>query len=133
MALRLFGLLKKHTQDISAMPMDASMHHNIDLRLPEYQPIAERDSRLLRLSPGQWEDPIAFDFVDFSTELGRLPFYEAISYTWGNSTECTPVFCSGREIDVSLSVAALLRRFRLCDSTRYASEALHTYKEFVNS
>jgi hypothetical protein len=120
MALCLFGLLKKHTHDVSAMPMDASMHHNIDMRLPEYQPLAARNSRLLRLLPGQWEDSIAFDLVDFSTELGRLPFYEAVSYTWGDSTECTPVTCSGHEIDATLSVAALLRRFRLCDSTRFA-------------
>lgn len=114
----LFALLRKREQDASAA-RDGS-RRSAALRSATYHPIANRDSRLLHLFPGQWEDPLAFDLVPFSTELESLPFYEAVSYTWGDQTDCIPVTCSGGEIDVTLHVAALLRRFRLRDSTRYS-------------
>jgi hypothetical protein len=120
MSLRkgILAFLRGRAQDVSATK--DSLRRNVVLRLPTYHPIANHDSQLLHLFPGQWKYPIAFDLVPFSTELESLPFYEAVSYTWGDPTDCIPVTCFGREIDVALNVAALLRRFRLHDSIRYS-------------
>jgi hypothetical protein len=121
----MLNFLRGRSQDVSAT--DDGLRRNVVLRPPAYQPIAERNSRLLRLSPGHWEEPITFDLVDYSTELGRLPFYEAVSYSWGDQTEFVPVTCSGREVDISLAVAALLRRLRLHDSYPYS------YRHFMST
>ena len=127
----ILAFLRGHTQDVSAK--QDNLRRTVDFRSPTYHPLAHRDSRLLHLFPGQWEDPIAFDLVPFSTELESLPFYEAVSYTWADQTDCLSVTCSGRGIDITLNVAALLRRFRLHDNTRYSQQALHTYVQPLNS
>lgn len=107
-------MLGSSRQAVSTTPMDASMPRIF----MDYGPLAEGDSRLISLFPGHWEDPIAFELVEFSTELGRLPFYEAVSYVWGDPDARTTATCSGRDIDITLSVEAFLRRFRLHDNQR---------------
>jgi hypothetical protein len=84
-----------------------------------YQPLTDRESRLVNLLPGTWSDPITIELRTFSLELDKLPFYEAVSYTWGYPVETATVTCSGRPLRVSKSAEDLMRRFRLADIPRY--------------
>ena len=89
-----------------------------DADIDAYGPLPNRESRLVYLLPGTWSDPINIELRRFSLELDKLPFYEAVSYTWGDMRETITVTHSGRPASVGKSVEALLRRFRLADTPR---------------
>ncbi|KAF1984049.1 HET-domain-containing protein, partial [Aulographum hederae CBS 113979] len=88
-------------------------------RFPSYEPLGRCQFRLVHLRPSKyWADPIAFEFQRCSLQPTKLPFYEAVSYTWGPIDEKGTVTYAGRRILVGKNVEALLRRFRLKDNTR---------------
>ena len=84
-----------------------------------YRSLRRDESRLIHLHPGQWSDPISLTLEPFSLQPRELPFFEAVSYTWGDPTITEPVTCSGTTVQVMKSVETLLRRFRLATDTRW--------------
>ncbi|KAH6693300.1 heterokaryon incompatibility protein-domain-containing protein [Leptodontidium sp. MPI-SDFR-AT-0119] len=70
----------------------------------------ETSIRLLYLQPGSFEDDINIKLKVVS--LDNPPSYQALSYVWGPPPHDTPVFCHGKELLVSESCVAALRRLR---------------------
>jgi hypothetical protein len=83
-----------------------------------YREMQEDEFRLIRLLPGNWPDPIAFGLLTFSMKPDELPFYEAVSYTWGDPSSTVLVKCGGTSMRITRSVEDLLRRFRWSDRIR---------------
>ena len=67
--------------------------------------------QLLRLHPGQYDDPLIGD-LEFAS-LGDAPNYEAISYVWGEQTRSAEIACNGCTLTLTRSVDEALRRVRL--------------------
>ena len=85
-----------------------------------YSPLMEREFRLIRLQPGQWNDTIEFDLIASSLDPPNLPFYEAVSYVWGDPHgEKINVKCSGISMYLFPSAARALQRLRFSDNLRY--------------
>ena len=79
--------------------------------------ISEDAIRILRLSSGSWDDEIVCSLKEVS--LQAKPEYEAISYTWGGSSEGATICIDGHGgFPVTDNVAAILRRLRFWDSLR---------------
>lgn len=108
------GLTSRSTTRDSTPEMGPIQCRNIFYPLPE-----GLHSRLVRVLPGSWPDPICIELIQFSLEPGEVPFYEAASYVWGDPTNQKSISCSGQAMMVSPSVEALIRRFRLADVARY--------------
>jgi hypothetical protein len=72
--------------------------------------------RLLKLFPGSKTKTIQCELVQ--TPIDDVPEYEAISYVWGDPNIRVPIQCNGTTLDITVSLAEALRRFRLSDSTR---------------
>ncbi|PVH81297.1 HET-domain-containing protein [Cadophora sp. DSE1049] len=70
----------------------------------------DRSIRLLYLQPGDFYDDINLKLEVVS--LDDPPPYCALSYAWGPPPHETPVFCHGKELLVSESCVAALRRLR---------------------
>ena len=71
-----------------------------------------REIRLLKLSPGNFEDEVRLQLTHAS--LDALPSYEALSYTWGAATEKIDVACnaSGDVLSIFTSLHLILRYLR---------------------
>jgi len=63
-------------------------------RTPSLSPPSRR-SELFVWSRVKLTDPISIRLQIFSIHTSKLPFFEAVSYTWGGSSEKKPVICSG--------------------------------------
>lgn len=72
--------------------------------------------RILRLLPGQGVDPIRCEL--YLAHLGNRPYYEALSYVWGDPKIVRPIFLDGRQVRVTENLEAALRSLRLGDETR---------------
>lgn len=88
-----------------------------------YTPLdqARQEIRLLCLHPGAWTDTISISLEISSLCSFELPFFEAVSYTWGDPSAATRVKYSETTISVTESVENVLRRFRFAKSTRYGT------------
>ncbi|ROW15166.1 hypothetical protein VPNG_02948 [Cytospora leucostoma] len=73
--------------------------------------------RILRVLPGRYDDPIECEL--YTAHLGDRPYYEALSYVWGDPTICKPIFLEGREVQVTTNLRAALRSLRLRDKIRH--------------
>ncbi|KAI1395822.1 heterokaryon incompatibility protein-domain-containing protein [Hypoxylon fuscum] len=69
--------------------------------------------RLVRLYPGGPKDTLECAIETF--ELHVAPSYIALSYVWGDTTQCTQITCSGRRIPITLNLHHSLRRLRKPD------------------
>ncbi|KAH4603212.1 hypothetical protein HBI52_103290 [Parastagonospora nodorum] len=67
--------------------------------------------RLLRLHPGDFNDPIDCD-IKVTTYAKSIKKYEAISYCWGNAEDTVPLTCNGVRTLVTRNLHDALRRFR---------------------
>lgn len=67
--------------------------------------------RCVSLSPGQGGEPLRCELVNshLVTIRGK---YEALSYTWGDSTQKTSISLNGREVQVTENLACALRHLR---------------------
>ncbi|KAK0671604.1 heterokaryon incompatibility protein-domain-containing protein [Cercophora samala] len=76
--------------------------------------------RLIRLLPGTWDSPIELELATATMEPGKIPYYEAVSYVWGNVDPdlAVSVSCEGYVMKIGRSAAMALRRFRFSDHTR---------------
>ncbi len=61
-------------------------------------PLIGEQFRLLRLEPGKWDDPIEFDLASYSLDGPGFPFYEALSYTWGQRDDTVTVMYRGERV-----------------------------------
>ncbi|KAK2016850.1 HET-domain-containing protein [Colletotrichum eremochloae] len=66
--------------------------------------------RLLRIQPGQADDPLICDLV--TVDLESNPSYKALSYVWGDPTKLAEITCSGFRRSVTVSLFDGLRRLR---------------------
>lgn len=82
---------------------------------------ARQEIRLLCLHPGEWTDSLSISLQISSLHSLELPFFEAVSYTWGNPSVVGAVIYSEMTISVAKSVENVLRRFRFAKSTRYGN------------
>jgi hypothetical protein len=80
----------------------------------EYTSLGEHQIRILYLLPGQWEDMIECMLMVVSSK--NNPKYEALSYTWGDSTITEPITVNGAEFQVTTNLAAALRYLRQSDT-----------------
>ncbi|KAK4199515.1 heterokaryon incompatibility protein-domain-containing protein [Triangularia verruculosa] len=76
--------------------------------------------RLIRLLPGTWDSPVELELINTPMEPGKIPYYEAVSYSWGNRDPefAISISCGGAFMRIGRSAAMLLRRFRYTDHTR---------------
>ncbi|KAK4451991.1 heterokaryon incompatibility protein-domain-containing protein [Podospora aff. communis PSN243] len=75
-----------------------------------YQPLQQRQLRLLRLLPGKWSDPIPCSLEVVS--LDANPSYAALSYTWGDATDTVPITLDGQSWHVTRSLHDFFRQIR---------------------
>jgi hypothetical protein len=81
----------------------------------QYEQLKEpRQIRLLSLLPGK--DQIHFNLQ--TVNLDDNPEYEAISYCWGDPTDCRTVYCEGKPLQITVSLFTALRHLRLPDRNR---------------
>jgi hypothetical protein len=82
--------------------------------LKTYEPLPEGAIRILHLLPGVGDEDIRYELVN--TSLNEKPRYEAISYTWGSSSNLQKIILNG---------TACLRRHNLL-------ECLHALRHPIN-
>lgn len=110
----------RHEKGSSSIKMQAEPwpkneeHHTLFV----YQTLQHDEFRLVCLRPGRPHDPIAFELVTFSMRPDQLPFYEAVSYTWGDPSSTVSAVCGASILQITQSVDSLLRRFRWSDEIR---------------
>lgn len=78
----------------------------------EYQPLdpTSRNIRLLELLPGKWTDELSCRM--FVVSLDDDPYYEALSYVWGEPDLCRPIWINGSPRSITRSLDRALRRLR---------------------
>lgn len=77
---------------------------------------AQFSIRLIRLLPGSFDDPIRCKL--FRKTLCGSPPFEALSYTWGDSTDRRPATVNGIEISITKNLAEALRNLRHAEKER---------------
>jgi hypothetical protein len=83
----------------------------------KYLPLLEpRSSRLVDLAPGGYDEPILCTFSTF--QVDHPPGYEAVSYTWGDSTLSHYVQVGSSHLPINASLDLALRRLRRRDIKR---------------
>jgi hypothetical protein len=80
-----------------------------------FQPLPDKEGcsylRLLRLQPGDYDDPIECT-LDIVTHVESRDQYEAISYCWGDAKDTVPVICNSLKVPITRTLKSALRRFR---------------------
>lgn len=104
------------------MSAEGSSYQNtkdLQANLVPLQPLdlQAKQIRILRLLPGQRDDPIRCEL--YSAHLGDRPYYEALSYVWGDPNIVRPIFLDGRQVRVTENLETALRGLRLGDDTRH--------------
>ncbi|KAI2617741.1 heterokaryon incompatibility protein-domain-containing protein [Hypoxylon sp. NC1633] len=72
--------------------------------------------RLLTIKPGADDDPVECDLSE--EHIDNLPPFEALSYTWGDPDQRTPVYVAGEPFRVTANLATALRYLRYPDRPR---------------
>ena len=67
--------------------------------------------RCVSLGPGQGGEPLRCELVN-SHLVSMRGKYEALSYTWGDSTQTISIFLNGRPVQVTANLACALRHLR---------------------
>lgn len=86
-----------------------------DLPLPSEDSVCSEQNRwairCVSLGPGQGGEPLRCELVNshLATMRGK---YEAVSYTWGESTQKTSISLNGRTVQVTANLACALRHLR---------------------
>jgi hypothetical protein len=74
------------------------------------RPYQMGDFRLLRIEPGQGEDPLEGTLI--TARLSNPNFYIAISYVWGSSTKPFSIWTEGGTLPITASLRTALRYIR---------------------
>lgn len=97
-------------QQIPMLIMESYRYEPIDL--------ATDAIRLMRLFKGSYDEPIQCDlFQAFLSTTDRIP-YEALSYTWGESSERCDITVQERIFGITSNLHDALRHLRLADQDR---------------
>ncbi|PKS08522.1 hypothetical protein jhhlp_004907 [Lomentospora prolificans] len=72
--------------------------------------------RYLILEPGQGDDPIICNIR--TSPLASIPYFEAISYVWGNPELIFPITVSGKELLITRNLREALLQLRLPTNRR---------------
>jgi hypothetical protein len=93
-----------------------------------YTPIQSWQTRIIRLHPGNLDEPlvcdlvvaelIAFNGVGLACEW-TIVEYEALSYSWGYPSFTDTILCNGVEHPITHHLANALRQLRFNNSVRY--------------
>ncbi|KAM3071383.1 hypothetical protein ACMFMF_007856 [Clarireedia jacksonii] len=85
----------------------------------EYEPLDDNSSafRLLILSPGTGDSPLDCTLIEDSQEVSTFS-YEALSYTWGDSSTLQHIRLNNRLFFVTPNLYAALQHLRLADVER---------------
>lgn len=93
-----------------------------------YTPIKAWQTRIIRLHPGAYDEPLQADLLVAGLAHGdglvigmdqELISYEAISYAWGAPSYTEPISINGLQYSMTYSLACALHRFRHLDQNRY--------------
>jgi hypothetical protein len=84
-----------------------------------YESLPHQDSiRLLRIEPGQDDDPLICH-LELTQLNGDLLPYEAISYVWGDATNLVEISCNGKKLKITYNLREALHRLRYESQPRY--------------
>lgn len=75
-----------------------------------------REIRLVSLLPGLWDDLISC--VTRIVSLDQKPYYEALSYVWGDLDAVVPIFLDGHSFLITPNLESALRHLRHADKPR---------------
>jgi hypothetical protein len=75
-----------------------------------YDDLEHNDIRLLELVPANKQAQIECRL--FKVAVSADPDYETISYVWGDPTDTETILCNNQAIEITVSLAQALRRFR---------------------
>jgi hypothetical protein len=84
-----------------------------------YRQLSPGEFRLIRLLPGEKSSPIRVELIHLPIESIELPFYEAVSYTWGTGEFDQAITCDQKIFKVTESVRDVLSQFRFAHCHRY--------------
>lgn len=83
----------------------------------QYDPLPPGECiRYLVLEPAKDQEPLVCNL--HAAPLTEIPYFEAISYVWGNSKKVAQVSCAGQNIRITANLRDALRRVRSLDSQR---------------
>lgn len=98
---------------------------NGDLSAFQYKPLGKEEFRLITIERGEFSDPITIRIVHTPLQpvaagyTTATPFFEALSYTWGDGRGRQPVRCMPRGyLLVTQNLENALRRLRYRDRER---------------
>lgn len=83
---------------------------------PAHRPLIGDNIRLLILRPGSFNDPIHCQLEQVSLNDGHA--YEALSYTWGNASDTSPMSLDGVLYHITKNLECALRYLRHKESPR---------------
>lgn len=85
-----------------------------------YEPLAEREIRVLYLEPGTFDQPLRgrLQHVSLDDVEQGLHQYEAISYAWGEPIFPHSIVCNGYSVRLTESLYQALKYFRLEESEK---------------
>ena len=75
-----------------------------------YRALSGSEIRLIRLRPGDWDDPIICDLIYLP--LDDRPKFMALSYAWGDPTRTRPITLDGQPYNITTNLFRALRRLR---------------------
>jgi hypothetical protein len=107
-----FGMAQVATSDISDNFFSPS---NPDFYAAGvYQPLdpERQEIRLIRISPGSWEDIIECELVNNVSLLAPIVSYKALSYAAGNLRQTTKIKVNGHDFNVFASLGDAMRQLR---------------------
>jgi hypothetical protein len=82
-----------------------------------YEPLPTEESfRVLELLPGDEDDDISY--ILHLADWNHPPAYEALSYTWGDTSVKVPTVCGGRRLEMMPNLQNGLRQLRLKTRSR---------------
>jgi len=84
----------------------------------QYTPLnpQSREIRLVRLHPGSRQVPLECDMI--LADLETAPTYDALSYTWGDSTRSQNIYLDGHQFPIGENLSSALRGLRLLEKEK---------------
>jgi hypothetical protein len=79
--------------------------------------VGRREIRVASILPGRWSENVSCKLTVLS--LDDNPMYEALSYTWGDPLDKTPIFMESVTFLITKNLHWALRRLRHTDKTRH--------------
>jgi Heterokaryon incompatibility protein (HET) len=107
---------------VDPVSVPPSSKEQAELPLPpptfEYKSLTTetRQIRLLILAPGVWSSEIKCDLK--YADLDQEPYYEALSYTWGDANDVRPILLAGSVFNVTTNLEIALRYIRFGSTHR---------------